>query len=75
LLNLDYDYFDILGYKTGSKSEPDRLAERFEKNDKLRCTNKIESNRWQSGVVEKGLQMGRIPIPDGANSDTALQEK
>jgi len=77
-LNWSYAYFDILGYKTGkrgSKPETDRLAERFEKNDKLRCTDRVKATRWQSGVVEKGLQMGRIPMRDGSNPDTVLPEK
>lgn len=78
LLNWSYAYFDILGYKTGkrgSQLETDRLAERYEKNDELRCVDKVKSNRWRSGVVEKGLRMGRIPKLDGANPDMAPPEK
>jgi hypothetical protein len=77
-LNWSYAYFDILGYKTGkrgSKLEADRLAERFEKNDKLRCQDRVKATHWQSGVVEKGLQMGRIPMRDGSNLDAILPEK
>ena len=78
LFDLTYAYFDILGYqkdKRGSKLGSDRLSERFEKNDKLHCTDKVAATHWQSGVVEKGLQMGRKPMLDGSNSDTALPEK
>lgn len=58
-LDMTYAYFDILGYRTGSKLETDRLAERFEKNRDPRCADKVEATRWQSGVIEKGLHMGR----------------
>ena len=58
-LDMTYAYFDILGYKTGSKLETGRLAERFEKNRDPRCTDKVKATRWQSGVIEKGLHMGR----------------
>lgn len=82
LLDLTYAYFDILGYKEGRRGsiiDQDLLSERFEKGEDGRCTYEVKSRpsptRWQSGVVEKGLQMGRKSTLDGSNSDTALPGK
>lgn len=73
-LDWSYAYFDILGYKTGSNVESVPVAERFKKDENLQCKDKVHPMpppmRWQSGVVEKGLQMGRQPASVGAKSDT-----
>ena len=78
-LDWSYAYFDILGYQTGSKSKAERLAERFIKGEDLPCNDKVDPGpstmRWQSGVVEKGLQMGRIPGFAGSSPDKDPMEK
>lgn len=59
-----YDYFDILGYRKGrygSKLESDRVSERFQKNEKEIFNTPPMPLHWQSGVIERGLEMGRPP--------------
>ena len=63
-LNLSYDYFDILGFRQGKKGSPldaDRVYERFKKHEDENFPGKPPASRWQSGVVERGLEMGRPP--------------
>ncbi len=57
-----FDYFDILGYvkgKKGSGDENDRVYERFVKKQGAVFGDAPRPVFWQSGVIERGLDMGR----------------
>lgn len=58
----DYDYFDILGYrkgKYGSNLESDRVSERFKEDEEEVFGEAPLPLYWRSGVIERGLEMGR----------------
>jgi len=58
----DFVYFDLLGYRMGTKGwgiGGERVSERLEKDEGQDYPEQAQAAHWQSGVITRGLEMGR----------------